>query len=127
MHVKNEDFSVINFCGKVKSSSFCHISSFLLIIIVSKMLHTELWSNIVRNENIITKCVNSYYKVRQLFFITKCVNAYYKVRQLFYYKVCQLLQSVSAHVLQSVSGITKCVVITKCVRTSRTYRKVERV
>ena len=40
-------------------------------------------------------------------FITKCDKCYYKVRQLFYYKVRQVLQSVTI-LLQSATGITKC-------------------
>ena len=76
----------------------------------------------------ITKCDKCYYKVRQLFFITKCdglllqsatafllqsatsvitkCDRYYKVSQ-FYYKVRQVLQSVTI-LLQSATGITKC-------------------
>ena len=48
-----------------------------------------------------------YYKVRQLFLLQSAMVCYYKVRQLFYYKVRQVLQSVTI-LLQSATGITKC-------------------
>ena len=55
----------------------------------------------------ITKCDKCYYKVRQLFLLQSAMVCYYKVRQLFYYKVRQVLQSVTI-LLQSATGITKC-------------------
>ena len=55
----------------------------------------------------ITKCDKCYYKVRQLFLLQSAMVCYYKVRQLFYYKVRQVLQSVTI-LLQSATIITKC-------------------
>ena len=48
-----------------------------------------------------------YYKVRQLFLLQSAMVCYCKVRQLFYYKVRQVLQSVTI-LLQSATIITIC-------------------
>ena len=109
-HLTHSD--LIKYLDCLNLSSWKNSNSFFLTWIrlnLFKIISASSRSNLrLFDFPFITKCVDFYYKVCQLFvlqsvliFITKCVRSFITKCVDFYYKVCQVLQSAS-------KCITKC-------------------